>query len=180
LISNTKELLFNWLQSQIQKAAERRWLLPACALLAAAGTLTAAFPVTAIVVPAVLLVPLRWRGVAFTCALGSTLGALALIEIVHSFGWSQLEVWFPQLTSHANWQNVQNWIDEYGVLSLFLIAASPLPQTPALILFGIAGDHFLSVFIAVFAGKMLKYSIFAWLTSHFPDRFLRIKKDGTP
>lgn len=180
MIKLRKESLSWWLQEQIHSAAERSWLLPVCGLLAALGTLTAAFPVTAIVVPAALLVPLRWRSIALVCAVGSSLGATVLIEIVHHFGWNQLELWFPQMTSHEHWQTMQTWLDTYGVVSLFLVAASPLPQTPALIFFGIAGDHLGAIFLAMLAGKLLKYGVFAWLTSHFPERFLRFKKDDSP
>jgi membrane protein YqaA with SNARE-associated domain len=161
------------LQQWIQAALERGWLLPICALLSGLGTFTAAFPVTAIVLPAALLVPERWRWIAFSCALGSAIGATALVEFTHSIGLAQLNHWFPHLLAHQNWQGVQAWIDDYGSFSLFLIAATPLPQTPALILFGIAGHNGFVVFTAMLAGKILKYGLTAWLASRFPERFLQ-------
>ena len=59
----------------------------------------------------------------------------------------------------------------HGPLALFLIAASPLPQTPALIFFAIAHHDYPAVFVAMLAGKIIKYGLFAWLASHFPERF---------
>jgi membrane protein YqaA with SNARE-associated domain len=161
------------LQRWIQEALERGWLLPICTLLSCLGTFTAAYPVTAVVLPAALLVPERWRWIAFSCALGSSIGATSLVELTHSIGLAQLNQWFPHLLAHQNWQDVQAWIDDYGSFSLFVIAATPLPQTPALILFGIAGQNGFVVFTAMLAGKILKYGLTAWLASRFPERFFK-------
>lgn len=161
------------LQGWVQKAAERRWLPTLCALLAALGTLTAAFPVTIVVLPAVLLAPTRWGRIALAAALGSSLGATALVEIVHLLGLPQLETWFPQLLLESHWVEVRDWVETYGILSLFLIMASPLPQTPVLIFIGMSGQAILPVLIAVFCGKVLKYAGLAWLASHFPKAFPR-------
>ena len=51
------------------------------------------------------------------------------------------------------------------------VALSPLPQTPALIFFGIARPDYLGVLLAVFAGKLIKYSTFAWITRRAPALF---------
>lgn len=148
-----------------------RWLDPLCGVLAFLGTLTAAFPVTAVVIPATLLVPRHWLWIALSCALGSALGATLLVEMVHSLGLAQLTEWFPHVFAHQDWQQMSAWVDEYGLLSLFIIAATPLPQTPALIFFGLAGHDGWFLTFAMLAGKTLKYGVTAWLASHFPERF---------
>lgn len=63
------------------------------------------------------------------------------------------------------------WASHYGTAALFLIAVSPLPQTPALIFFGIARHDVVAVFLAMLAGKLIKYALFAWAAAHFPERF---------
>lgn len=160
----------------LRRASEAgRWFLVTNGFLAFIGTLTAAFPVTAVVIPAALLQPLRWISITLACALGSALGATAIVELIHHLGIAALEEWFPQLTESTQWQQAMNWVINYSVIGLFLLAASPFPQTPALIFFGLAGHPVGTVFIAIFLGKVLKYGLMAWLSSHFPDRFTRWK-----
>lgn len=162
-----------WLHRWIRQSAEGRGFLWTCGLLAFAGTVTAAYPVTAVVVPAVLLVPKRWSTVALSCAIGSSVGATVLVEVSHHVGWTQLYEWLPHLAESDRWQEMNRWLQDYGVISLFLIAASPLPQTPALVFFGLSGHAVTPVFFAILLGKILKYGLFAWLASHFPERFER-------
>lgn len=104
-------------------------------------------------------------------ALGSAVGATVLVMAFHQLGWTQLYERFPELATHDNWRRIIEWVASFGALALFLIAASPLPQTPALIFFGIARQDYQSVFLAMLAGKILKYGLFAWLAARFPERF---------
>jgi membrane protein YqaA with SNARE-associated domain len=139
-------------------------------LLALGGTLTAAYPVTALVVPAVLLAPRRWRMIAIFASLGSALGATLLVDAFHHWGWSQIYQHFPELESSQTWQEVMDWARAYGTLALFLVAASPLPQTPALIVFGVSRQDYAWVFGAMLAGKLIKYGFAAWISQHLPQR----------
>lgn len=160
------------LQRIIRRSVEGRDFFAVCMSLATAGTLSAGFPVTAVVVPAALLQPLRWRAIAVVCALGSGLGATLLVVALHHLGWSQLYIRFPQLATNHEWMDIIEWVSRYGILALFLIALSPLPQTPALIFFAMARHDYPSVFAAITVGKMIKYSLFAWAAARFPERFL--------
>ncbi len=155
----------------IREAAEGHGFLWVCMALALAGTFSAAYPVTAVVVPATLLVPGRWRQITMVTALGSALGATLLVIAFHHLGWTQLYDRFPEMTTHATWSRVMAWVLKYGALGLFLVALSPLPQTPALIVFGIARHDYFSVLLAMLAGKSLKYGLLAWLVACFPERF---------
>lgn len=151
-------------------AAAGHRLLLACLGLAFLGTLTALWPVTAVVVPATLMAAGRWRAVAGISALGSAMGATVLMIVFHHLGWTEVYEHFPELTADPSWARVLDWGERYGTVALFLIAASPLPQTPALMFFGAMRPDLAAVFVAMFAGKLLKYGGFAWLSSHFPQR----------
>lgn len=159
------------LQRVIRDAAEGHGFLLVCMALALGGTVSAAYPVTAVVVPAALLLPLRWRRITIMTALGSALGATLLVIIFHHLGWARIYERFPELASHATWSRIMAWASAYGIVALFLIAVSPLPQTPALIFFGIVRHDYLSVFMAMLAAKSLKYGLLAWLAARFPERF---------
>lgn len=159
------------LERLLRHAAQGHAFLLTCAGLACAGTLSAAYPVTAVVVPAALLAPRRWPGIAFFAACGSTLGGTALVILFHHLGWAVVYEHFPQFTTHPQWLRVMDWVATYGVAALFVIAASPLPQTPALIVFGITRHDIPGVLVAMLAGKLLKYGLFALLAARFPERF---------
>ena len=159
------------LQHLIRVSAEGPWFLLVCMALSLGGTMSATYPVTAVVVPAALLVPCRWRRIAALTALGSALGATLLVLVFHHLGWAQLYEHFPELTRHATWIRVMTWVSSYGTVALFAIAVSPLPQTPALIFFGIARHDYFTVFAAMLAGKFVKYGLFAWFAARFPERF---------
>lgn len=142
-----------------------------CMLLSLCGTSSAIYPVTAVVIPAALLAPGRWWQITITAALGSALGATLLVSVFHALGWSQIYEYFPELATHKSWIRVMEWATSYGVLALFLIAVSPLPQTPALVFFGVARQDYLVVFAAMLSGKLIKYGVLAYLVSRFPEQF---------
>lgn len=148
-----------------------RGFLWVCLLLALAGTFSAAYPVTAVVVPASLLAPGRWRQISVVTALGSALGATLLVILCHHLGWSQAYQHFPELVSNARWGEIMAWMSRYGLLMLFVIALSPLPQTPALVFAGIVRHDYADVFAVMLAGKLFKYATYAWLAASFPERF---------
>lgn len=160
------------LQRLIRRSVGHGFLLT-CGGLSLVGTFTAIFPVTAVVIPAALLQPTRWRALTLSCALGSALGATLLVATFHQLGWETLYASFPELAAHPHWQAVMDWAATYGTAALFVIAATPLPQTPALIFFGAARSDFMPVFGVMLAGKLLKYGLMAWLASRFPQRFAK-------
>lgn len=145
------------------------WFLATCFLLAGVSSLFAAYPVTVVAVPAALLAPQRWRQVAWACALGSATGATALVATLHHLGWSTVYAHFPELARNASWSNAVQWVQDHGWLALCAIAASPLPQTPALLAYSIVHPQLPTVFFAIGLGKLLKYGFVCWLASRFPD-----------
>ncbi|MDF3936017.1 hypothetical protein [Pseudomonas citronellolis] len=145
------------------------WQLPClCTGLALVGTLFAIYPITSVVVPAVLLVPRRWLGIALSCALGSGLGALLLMIAAHHMGWASLYAHFPQMLQDPTWLRVMAWTRDYHLLALFVVVLSPLPQTPMLVALANAPLDYPAALAMVFAGKLLKYGLFAWVASRFP------------
>lgn len=65
------------------------------------------------------------------------------------------------------------WITRYGAWALFLIAATPLPRTPALAIAAITRLPLPEVLIAPLTGKLIKYGVYAWLVARFPEQFAR-------
>lgn len=161
------------IQQAVTQAAAGQHLLLVCLVLAAAGTLTAAYPITLVIGTAVLIAPKRWRGIAAVSTIGSAVGACALIVLFHHMGWAQLYERFPALGTHPRWHQVTEWTNAYGLAALLVVAALPLPQTPALIVLSAVRHDYLGVFLAVAAGKAIKYSVVAGAIAHFPERLSR-------
>ncbi|CAN0503985.1 unnamed protein product, partial [Phaeothamnion confervicola] len=125
----TEPKLEGTLARLLRQTAHGRGFLVMCAALAFAGTLTATFPVTAVIVPAALLMPGRWRAITLVSAAGSAIGATVLVIVLHHLGWATIYERFPEMLSHPTWARIMDWAGQYGVIALFFIAISPLPQT---------------------------------------------------
>lgn len=144
---------------------------PFLALLAFLTSVTMSLPFTTIIVPATLAAPQRWRVIAAYGASGSALGATLLVTGFHHLGWARLHELFPAMLTNPLWSEVTMWTAQWGIAALFVIALSPLPETPALIFCAIADLSTLGVLSAVAAGKGAKYGLLAALIARFPDRF---------
>jgi membrane protein YqaA with SNARE-associated domain len=159
------------LQIWLERANRGHHLVGIAALISFGGTLTAAYPVSAVIVTAVMLSPRRWLRLSLACATGSALAGAVIVGVSHILGYNEIHHLFPKLLSVETWNEGARWVGEYGVWAIFGVGASPLPQMPLLIFFGIVDDRIGEAFLALLGGKVLKYGLIAWVTQHFPERF---------
>jgi membrane protein YqaA with SNARE-associated domain len=171
-------LLSERLRWLVSKSEAGRGFLWACAALSFLGTLTAAYPVTAVVAPAGFVAPSRWPQIASVSAFGSALGATLLVGIFHHLGWNQFFAYFPEATSQVLWVRIIDWMTEYGLIALFFVSISPIPQTPALIFFSLTEQANPLIFSVIFLGKLVKYGFVAWVASRFPSAFDSLGRPG--
>ncbi len=153
-----------------------RWYGPLAGVIAFALTLTASVPYTAILVGALWLTPQRWKTLVFFSSLGGALGAIVMVSGFRHLGWMPLYAAFPELAASPLWQRIVQAVQEYGVAALGAVAAAPLPQTPALAIAASAHLEPVAMFAALFAGKLVKYSVVSWLVSigsPLVDRLIR-------
>ncbi len=128
-------------------------------------------PFASILIGAVLLRRDHWREIVFLSSLGSATGGVVLYLIFHHLGWSQIIAAYPDLTQSTAWSDATRWVSAYGSWALLGIAATPLPQTPALIFTAMSRLPILEVFVALFLGKLLKYAFYGFLAAKFPSWF---------
>lgn len=159
------------LQGWMERANRGHHLLGLASLLSFGGTLTAAYPVTAVIVTAVMLSPQRWLRLSLGSATGSALAGAVIVGLSHWLGYNEIHTLFPHLISEQTWNQASHWIGDYGIWAIFGVGASPLPQMPLLIFFGIVDDRIVEAFLALLGGKILKYTLVAWVTQHFPEKF---------
>jgi uncharacterized membrane protein YdjX (TVP38/TMEM64 family) len=137
-------------------------------VLSILGNATIIFPVPVILAAFVAGAVFNPTLVAIVIALGSTIGELT--GYLAGYGGEEL------IGKDEKIQKVKKWMDKYGLWAIFVLAAIP---NPLFDLAGIvAGATKVSVykyFAVVFAGKLIKFSIFAFLGSgsvNFIDRFI--------
>jgi membrane protein YqaA with SNARE-associated domain len=125
--------------------------------------------VASVLIVAVLLRRERWGEIVILASLGSAIGGLTLYLIFHHLGWSHILAAYPELTRAKAWSDATLWVSAYGTWALLVIAASPLPQTPALVFAALSQLPIVELFLALFVGKLLKYGIYGFLAARFPS-----------
>lgn len=166
-------VLPGWLRRLLMRSVAHRSYSLVVAAIAFASTITFSFPFVAVLIPAVLLSPRRWRTLGLLCGIASGCGAAVLVEIFQYLGSEFVATRYPDLMSTAAWQTASEWLQRWGLLALLIIAGSPIPQTPALLFCALAELSTPGILIAVAIGKTIKYLLLAWATAHYPARFIR-------
>jgi membrane protein YqaA with SNARE-associated domain len=161
------------LERALRRAADGRhdrYVPLIAAALSFASTFTMSSPATFVIITAVLLARARWKAIVLQSAIASALAGTLLFLLFRHLGWEQLQAQFPDMQSSAAWLRAVDWVEAWGVPALFVMAALPLPQAPAILLLAI-GDHGgAEVLLAIFAGKIIKYGAVAWVTATFPAK----------
>jgi membrane protein YqaA with SNARE-associated domain len=148
------------------------------AALAFVLTKSMTIPAVSVVVGAILLRRDRWMGLVLVASFASAIGGMVLYLIFHHLGWSQVAAAYPDLVQSRVWADATRWISDYGTWALFAIAASPLPQTPALIFTAVSRLPAEHVFLALFLAKLLKYGIYGFVAAKFPCWFWHAVADA--
>ena len=168
-----KSRLPQWLKRALVFSAAHRYYPLLVTLICFASTVTFSFPFAAVLIPAILLAPKRWLSIGLLCGVASGCGAAVLVEIFRYVGSEFVLARYPELLQLEGWQWASEWLQRYGLVVMLIIAASPMPQTPALFFCALASLPTLGILIAVGIGKTIKYLFLAWATARYPARFIR-------
>ena len=106
----------------------------------------------------------RWRRITLFMAVGSALAAATFAYVLENWGRGQIAVHFSRLVGSPHWALVADWVFEWGLPALVMVAGSPIAQTPAIVAVSLLGMPTSEVFAAVLAGKLIKYAVVAYLT----------------
>jgi membrane protein YqaA with SNARE-associated domain len=167
------QVLPDWLRRLLMHSVAHRYYSLVVTAIAFGSTITFSFPFVAVLIPAVLLSPRRWRTLGLSCGLASGLGAAVLVEIFQYLGSEFIVARYPDLMQTQAWKTASDWLQDWGLLAMLIIAGSPMPQTPALLFCALAGVSTPGILVAVGIGKTVKYLFLAWATAHYPARFIR-------
>jgi membrane protein YqaA with SNARE-associated domain len=133
-------------------------------IVAFASAVTMSLPLVPVVCALVALQPSRWKAIALWAVLGSAAGATVLTFAFEYMSVSWLNAKIPEVEHSEIWQNLAAWVHRYGWWVLAAASASPTGQVAVLLLFSTLRIPLLDVFIAVALGKLVKYSLFAYVT----------------
>ncbi len=119
---------------------------------------------------------------ALMAAVGSATASLGLYLTFHHFGWSILLARYPELADSQAWSQATDWLSKYGLLAIFALMALPLPvlKVPMLAVAGIYRLPITDVFVAILAGKIIKYLAYAYLAVRFPEALRFLTQRGSP
>jgi membrane protein YqaA with SNARE-associated domain len=134
-------------------------------------------PVVPLLVSLVALRRQRWKALVFWSVVGSSLAGALLIHLVGHFGMVYLDAQMPQLGQSKHWHYLVEWTASYGFSTLALIAATPLAQTPVLMLAAMFGMKWPAAGLALLMGKSIKYTIVGALAARTGDRLAQYE-DG--
>ncbi len=169
--------------TRVSQLANRPLFPLASAALAFAATLL----VVAFVPALCALVALQrrqWVRVAFSCAIGSALGATLLAWLVAEYGTQAIAGLMPGMVRSGEWAAGLRWVEHFGFVVLIAFASLPVSQTPVLIVCALLGMPLSHVFISVLLGKVMKYFLYAAFTASMLNQLtLRqqiMASDGAP
>lgn len=166
-------VLPDWLRQLLMRSVAHRYYSLVVTAIAFGATITFSFPFVAVLVPAVLLSPRRWRTLGLLSGIASGCGAAVLVEIFQYLGYEFVFAHYPSLVQTEAWQLTSEWLQRWGLLAILIIAGSPMPQTPALLFCALANVSTPGILVAVGLGKTVKYLFLAWATARYPARFIR-------
>jgi membrane protein YqaA with SNARE-associated domain len=132
--------------------------------IAFGATVTMSLPLAPVVSALVVLNPSRWRAIVFCTVMGSATGAALLTYVFEGLSSPWLNAKMPELMNSTHWLHLVDWVSRAGWWVLAGVAASPIAQTPALVLAAMLEMPLWKVFLAVAVGKSLKYSLVARAT----------------
>lgn len=174
-----KKRLVSWIQ-QIQTFSDQLWYGPLIGGLALADNFVFIIPTDGILISSTMLSPRKWVSFALCVGLGATTGAIALATVIDLYGTDFIHSFMPGIKEMMFWKTTQNFFDSYGLWVVFVVSVTPLPQQAPIILAALAGSPLVEIGLATGVGRMIKYFIMAYVSSHMPKliaRFWGFKKE---
>ena len=152
----------------LQGFADRWWYAPLIAILATLDNFIVVIPNDGILISSSMLRPKRWLIYAIFIAIGSTVGGMLLAILVEHQGLPWILDIYPGVDKSSTWEITTKFFEQYGLLLVFFVAVTPLMQQPAVILASIAHTPLYKLTAVIFAGRLIKYLVMAYLGSHAP------------
>ncbi len=152
----------------LQRFTERVWYPPLLGLLALIDLFIIVIPTDGMLISSAMLRPKNWLSLSLYVAIGSSLGISIFYYIVDTHGLPWILDIYPGINQGSLWIWSESFFQKYGLFLVFVVAAAPLMQHPTIILASLAHTPFLKVIAVVLSGRILKYLVLAYISSHSP------------
>jgi len=151
------------------------WVYPGLlALLAFADVFVIVIPSDGILVSSILLRPKKWLRFVLAMTIGSVLAGTLFGYLVEQHGLELINQWMPSLTESWIWKVTENFFGLYGMLVLFLAAASPISFQPAVFFAIVAHTPLIQVFLVLAIGRSLKNLVIGGIASKAPKHLYKL------
>jgi membrane protein YqaA with SNARE-associated domain len=160
--------------ANLKKFVDRLWYPPLLGLCALLDNFLLVFPMDGMLISSTLITPRRWISLAIWTGLGSTLGAIGLASLSNHHGLPWVTAQFPGINETEAWILTLKFFNNYGLLLVFLVAATPLVQQPTVILAGLAKTPLVYLIPAIFFGRLIKYLIITYVSAYAPKLLSRL------
>ncbi len=139
-------------------------------LLAALDTFVFIIPTDGLVITAFLAQRQKTLWILILAAMGSTLGSTLFGLLTVWFG-PQMIDWIlsDSIQNSTIWTLSQEWFKSYGVWAVAGVSALPVTHHPILALVCLAKVPLLDLTAAMLAGRILKFTVYAWICRRSPD-----------
>lgn len=161
------------LVARLTPFACRPWFPMIAGPLAFVATVSMTVPVVPLLVSLVGLQRQRWPALVFWAVVGSSLGGAVLVYLLGHFGMDYVDARLPQLARSRHWHDLVEWTANYGFVTLAAVSATPVAQTPALLLAAVFGMQWAVAAFALVLGKGVKYTIAGALAARAADQLAR-------
>lgn len=157
-----------------QKFTNKPWYPLLIGFFAFIDNIIVIVPTDGLLVSSILLRAKRWLWFSLAVTVGSSLGALLLAYLIEIHGMPWMLNYFPNLNTGWAWMTTEKFFLEYGLIVVFVVAAAPIFQHPAIVLAAVSNIALIHIFLAVFAGRLVKYLIMGYISSHAPKMLGRL------
>lgn len=162
--------------SALKRYVDRPWYTYFVGFLTCINNFIFVLPSDAFLVSAVLVRPRSWLRVAIVASTGSALGGLALAALLEWNPDYVMRELLPSLYQSHAWARVEPYVNRYGAWAVGVVAALPFPQVPAVVIAALAGVPLHEIFLGCWLGRLPKWALFSWLTSHAPHLVARFTR----
>ncbi len=156
---------FTWFSNFVEK----KWYLPLIHFIAILALFVAVIPMDLILVLSVLVKPSYWMKIPLAIGAGSAIGGFILSEILKN------EHYFKYFWKYFDLHLGLSWGNEillnHGILGLTALILMPIPLTPLVIYCAHLRIPSSDIFMGVWFGRTLKYSLIGKIVRLLPNFF---------
>jgi len=153
---------------RLQHRLDRRWYVPAVAVIAALNAFLPFIPVEIFVVLRVLIRPREWWRTPVIVAAASAAGAVALALVVGHDPQSPIAHFLAERLGQASWDHASAVLRQHGALGLALVSISFIPQQPAVVIGALASMPLWKIALPIWLARSLKYGFYSALAAFAP------------